>query len=49
MLPARRDDTISSSFRDAVSGSAKRSPVTMARENEFFACNLESFSNTRES
>ena len=44
ILPTRRDETVSSSSGDAVSGSAKRSPATIASENEFFVCSLEIFS-----
>jgi len=46
MLPFRRFVRFISSSDDVLSGSASRSPITMASENEVFACSLEIFSKT---
>lgn len=45
-FPFKSDSTVASSSAEAVDGSAKRSPVTMAKENLFFAWSFESLSNT---
>ena len=46
-MPLNRDETVLSFSAEAIDGSAKRSPTTMANEKEFLACSFASFSKTR--
>lgn len=44
--PLSKFFTFSSSSGDVLTGSAKKSPSTIASENEFLECNLNNFSKT---